>query len=183
MTQFEQNILIGCKNGDDNCWRQLFSNYYPLAKWVVTHTIYHIDDLTVNCLAQDAMIVLVENIRKITDEQYLKRFIKRVTRNKCIDFIRKHREVFEEVPEDIPDILDDDLDDTVVDALHEAVNELKEPCNTIIRERFLDGLSYKEIASSLDIDVGQLGVRISRCLGFLRKALENMGIFSWEKVL
>ena len=102
MEGFEQSILDGCKRGDDECWRKVFVNYYPLAKWVVSQTLYQIDDFTVKSIAQDAMAALVDNIAKINDEQYLKRFIKRVARNKCIDYIRRHKEEFEEVPEDIP---------------------------------------------------------------------------------
>lgn len=182
MIEFEQRILIGCKHGNEECWRKLFNSYYPLAKWVVTHTLYQIDDFTVNSLAQETMVVLVENIKKIDDEHYLKRFIKRVTRNKCIDYIRKNKEQFDEVLEDIQDYKDYMIDNQVVEALHLAVENLQEPCNTIVRTRFLDGISYKELAVKINVDIGQIGVRISRCLKILRTYLEKMNIF-WDDVI
>ena len=182
MTELGQHVLLGCQKGDEECWRSLFANTYPLAKWVISHTLYQIDDYTVQSLAQDAMMALVDSIAKINDEQYLKRFVKRVARNKCIDYIRKHKEQFEEVPENIPDEEVSEIDDKVIEALHKAIEELKEPCNTLVRNRFLEGLSYKELAAIIGVEVTQIGVRISRCLGFLRTTLERMDV-SWEDVL
>lgn len=176
MTEIDSNTLHDCKEGREDSWRKLFSCSYPLAKWVVVHTLYGVDDYTVNSLAQETMVALVENISRIADEQHLRRFVKRVTRNKCIDYIRRHREQFGDVPETMPDVVEPSVDDTTIDALHQAVANLGEPCHTIVRSRFLDGLSYKELAVKVNVEVGQVGVRISRCLASLRKALEQMDI-------
>ena len=48
-------------------------------------------------ISQDAMIALAANINEINDEAHLKRFVKRVTHNKCIDYIRKNKELFHAV--------------------------------------------------------------------------------------
>ena len=60
----------------------------------------------------------------------------------------------------------------VVETLHEAVTELKEPCHTIIRGRFLSNLSYKEIVGKTGIDIKQIGIRINRCLATLKNIME-----------
>ena len=176
MAELKQTILSACKQGDEYAWRTLFSAYYPLSKWCVVHTLYNIDDYTVSSIAQDAMVVLCQNIQKIDDEAYLKRFVLRVTKNKCIDYIRKNQTLFEEVPEDIPESTDTQISDDVIDALHQAVNELQEPCFSIVRSRFLDGLSYRELAQKIQVDVSQIGVRISRCLNFLKGVLARKNI-------
>lgn len=176
-----EKLLVGCQRGDDACWRKLFALTYPLSKWCVTHTLFCISHCVVEEIAQDTMLALAQNLVKITDETHLKRFVKRVTRNKCIDYIRRNREQFADVPDDIPAEEDLFLENRVVEALHEAVRELKEPCQTIIRTRFLQNLSYKEIAKKVGIEVGQIGVRINRCLSFLKNLLAYKNI-SWEDI-
>lgn len=183
MTELDPRILVGCKNGDDKSWRTVFYGYYPLVKWVIVHTIYQVDDFTVNAIAQDTMVALAQIIDRIKDEHYLKCFLKRVARNKCIDYIRKHREVFEELSDDIPQSTDtSQCSDEVIDALHQAMAGLKEPCNTLVRKRYLEGASYKELAVDINVGIEQIGIRISRCLSFLRCTLKKMDI-SWEEVL
>ena len=182
MAELEQRTLLACKLGDESAWREVFANYYPLAKWVVVHILYQVDDFTIRTIAQDAMVSLVENIGKINDVQHLKRFVTRVTRNRCIDYIRQNKNAFEELPENIPYLDEASLDEETLEALHNAVNELKEPCNSMIRRRFLDGLSYKEIAASINVGIEQIGIRISRCLGYIRTSLEKTGI-PWRDIL
>ena len=175
-------MLAGCRKGDENSWRQLFEIYYPLAKWVVAHTIYQLDPQEVNSLAQDGMIAVVRNIDKIEDEEHLKRFLKRATRNKCIDFIRRNKQQFEELDVAAMVAYESNSNETVIAALEEAVNDLKEPCNSIVKARFLEGLSYKEIAAKISLKAEQVGTRLQRCLRFLRTFLETHSVF-WEDVL
>lgn len=159
----------------------LFSGTYPLSKWVVSHTLFNISQQIIDELAQETMIALASNIKRINDETHLKRYVKRVARNKCIDYIRRNREQFEDVPENIPQEDDFFLENHVVEALHEAVLELKEPCQTIIRARYLQNWSYKDIAKRVGIEIGQIGVRLNRCLAFLKDFLIYKHI-SWEDI-
>ena len=174
--------LIGrCKLGDDAGWRELFAKIYPLSRWAVKHTIFNCSQALVDELAQDTMLALAKNIDKIEDGAHLKNFVVRATRNKCINYMKKQREVFVEVPETIPDDKDtlteiNDKEKDVIGILRESVNELKEPCRTIVRSRFLDDSSYKEIAEKSSIDIKQLGIRLKRCVGFLKRILEDKNI-------
>ena len=178
----DQELLKKCQHGDDSSWRVLFAMTYPLSRWVVSHTLFNIAPNVIDEIAQDAMVALAENIEKISDETHVKRFVKIVTRNKCIDYIRHNREQFEDVPENIPEEEDFFLENHVVEALHEAVQELKEPCQTIIRTRYLQNWSYKDIAKKVGIEIGQIGVRLNRCLSFLKDLLIYKHI-SWEDFL
>lgn len=182
MYEITPELIRRCQLGEEASWRELFSKTYPLSRWVVVHTLFNLAPHVVDELSQETMVALASSIGKIEDETHLKRFIKRVARNKCINFIRSNREQFEEVPEDIP-IEDDPLNDNhVVEILHEAVTELKEPCRTIIRSRYLANLSYKDIAGQTGIDIKQLGVRLGRCLAFLKDLLIYKHV-SWEDIL
>ena len=150
---------------------------YPLSKWVVSHTLFDISQQTIDEIAQETMISLASGIDRITDEVHLKRFVRRTARNKCIDYIRRNRQQFTDLPEDLSMEESDPLpEDPIVDALHEAVGELKEPCRTIIRTRYLLNLSYRDIAARSGIGINQIGVRLKRCLAFLKDLLKYKNI-------
>ena len=174
--------LIGrCRLGDDDAWREMFSKTCPLAKWAVKHKIFNCSPDLVDELAQETMVALSKYIGKIKDEAHLRNFVVRAACNKCINYMVKHREAFVEVPETIPDEKDalteiNERERDVIGITRETVAELKEPCRTIIRSRFLEERSYKEIAEKHCIDIKQLGVRLKRCVGFLRRMLEDKNI-------
>ena len=176
------DLLVKCQQGDEQSWRSLFTEIYPLSKWVVRHTVFNVPQQNVEEIAQETMIALAADIEKINDELHLKRYVKRVTRNKCIDYIRRNREIFEEVPEDLPAEEDPFVENKIISALHDAVGELKEPCHTIARHRNLLNWSYSEIAEKIKIDIGQIGVRLNRCLAFLKNLLRQRNI-SEEDIL
>lgn len=182
MSRVNQQTILGCQFGRDSCWEKVFYAYFPLVKWVVVHTLYNLDEYTVNSLAQDTMVALVEHISQINDEQHLKRFLTQVARNKCIDYIRKNKVQFEPIPEDFPDEQEVHVDDDTIEAMRQAVAKLQEPCNSLVRRRYLDGVSYKELAEDIHVGIEQIGIRISRCLSTLRNMLRKQGI-SWEGVL
>ena len=175
-------LIEGCKKGYEDSWRQLFEAYYPLAKWIVVHTIYQLDPQEVNALAQEGMIAVVENTNRIKDEQHLKRYLKMVTRNKCIDFIRKNKHSFDELDVELMSVHENNFNETVIIALEDAMENLQEPCNSMVKGRFLDGMSYNDIAIKVNIKKEQIGTRLGRCLRFLRTYLESKGV-SWEDVL
>ena len=182
MFDVTSELIKRCQLGEEEGWRELFSKTYPLSRWVVVHTLFNLAPHIVDEISQETMVALASSIGKIEDDIHLKRFVKRVARNKCINFIRSNREQFEEVPENIP-VEDDPLkDNQAIEILHEAVAELKEPCQTIIRSRYLSNLSYKDIAGQTGIDIKQLGVRLGRCLAFLKNLLVYKHV-SWEDIL
>lgn len=181
MSEVSLELIERCRLGDETGWRELFSKTYPLSRWAVRHTLFDCPTDVVDELAQEVMVVLAKSIGRIEDAAHLRNFIVRVTRNKCINYITKKRELFVEVPESIPDDRDplagiDGKGKDVIGILREAVTELKEPCRTIVRSRFLEERSYKEIAEKHSIDIKQLGVRLKRCVGFLRRMLEDKDI-------
>ena len=181
MSEVSQELIGRCRLGDEAGWEELFAMTYPLSRWAVRHTIFNCSADMVEELAQETMVSLAKSIGKIEDPAHLRNFVVRVTRNRCLNYMKKKRELFVEVPETIPDDKDllDDINDKARDAigvLREAVTVLKEPCRAIVRDRFLEGCSHKAIADRNRIDIKQIGVRLKRCLGLLKRMLEDKNI-------
>ena len=174
MTELSYELIMRCRRDDDAGWRELYAGIYPLSRWVVSHTLLDAPPDVIDDISMETMEALVQNIRKIEDEIHLKRFVRRVTLNKCIDFIRKHPEIFVDITDrNLPEEADPWVENSVVEALRQAVTELREPCRSIVRSRFLLNMSHKEIAAKTGIDIKQIGVRLGRCLALLRNILDE----------
>ncbi len=65
----------------------------------------------------------------------------------------------------------DRLDDAL--SVHQAMAELPENCREILDRFFAQDQSYAEIAQALDIPMGTIASRISRCLTKLRAAFSG----------
>ena len=176
----DNQLLESCRNGDEKSWRQLFSSLYPFAKWVARRWLRTEDEGVVEEIAQETMSAIVLKVAHVNDVEYLGRIVRRIARNKCVDYLRRNEVKFEELSEEsevlmaapIPESIEDD----VIVALRSAFMKLAETCKSILRSRFFAEKSYKEISAELGVDVNQVGVRISRCLVRLRVLLSAEGI-------
>ena len=175
-TKLDMSLLVACKKGDEESWRQLFRSLYPIARWVSKHILRDSPEQVWEEVAQETMIVLAREIRTISDMEHAGRFVRIIARNKSIDFIRKSRVKLEEIPDDYPAHVHEELEDSVIMRLRCAVQEIGEPCRTIIRRRFYDDLSHKDIAMRLGVAVNQVGVRIQRCLKTLKMLLSSSNV-------
>lgn len=184
MSELSYELIMRCRRGDDAGWRELFAGICPLSRWVVSHTLFNSPPDVIDDISMETMEALVQNIRKIEDVIHLKRFVRRVTLNKCIDFIRKNPKIFVDIADkDLPEEADPWVENSVVEALRRAVAELREPCRSIVRSRFLLNMSHKEIAEKTGIDIKQIGVRLGRCLALLGNILDDRHHISRGDVL
>lgn len=93
------------------------------------------------------------------------------------DLMRKRYDLLEREPPTRPDeILENRQKE---EALERAIEGLEEPQREIVRLK-LDGLTYREIATHLDMPLGTVKSHRSRALVALREALAREGIvFRW----
>lgn len=173
-----------CLKGDDSAWRELYQNVFSRAKAIAQATPFRFDTSTAEDIAQD---VVVELTRKLVDVENISGFVGRVAHNKCVDYIRKKKETpfsslvrensdSTECAIDVagPDFLPETLDDNrALLVVRRKLMELGEPCRELIQGRFFDDLSYEEVANRVSLPASQVGVYLARCLGRLRKHLEN----------
>ncbi len=114
----------------------------------------------------------------------------RLTDNACIDLIRKEKKRRGDVPlEELPPdgALTIDAAPTPHEALerqelHQAVEKglsaLSEEHRRVLVLREINGLSYQQIAETLDLDLGTVKSRIARARMALSKFLKRAGNFS-----
>lgn len=152
MNDEQQKLLLSLKSGSEEKWNLLFAKYYPIAGRLVRANLPSLDKQTIDLIAQDVMLALHKKIQDINDMEHLRFFISVVAHNKCVDYIRRNRLVTSPITNELPFIEDKViLTDEKIKALNTALANLKEQASTLIRLRYLECLSYREIAAKTGI--------------------------------
>ena len=174
-----QEWLMACKAGNEEKWNLLFSKYYPIARKLVKNKLRTVDSQTVDLIAQDVMLALYGKIQDINDARHLGFFVRAVVHNKCVDFIRRNKLVALPVTEDMPFVEEEEfLTQRMREAIFTALANLNEPIANILRLRFFESMSYREIAARTGIVETQVGMKLSRALHGMKEELAKLGITS-----
>ncbi len=131
-------------------------------------------------VVQDAMIKAWRSLAGFRGESSKRTWILRITHNAAIDALRRRREQ-STAPEDLPDdgsgagedpaARAADRDDLA--ALGRALADLDELSRSIVVLREVEGLSYAEIAETLELSIATVKTRLLRARRTLECAVRN----------
>lgn len=138
-------------------------------------------------LTQEVFIKVYKNIEKIKEGNGLKPWIRRITVNTCINYKRDKKETFSLECGDDGYSIKDTLKDTVstentvltkltIERLKTHINELQPEIKMAILLRHIKGLSYKEIASTMQSPEGTIKTYLYKGRQILLKKLRSEGI-------
>ena len=128
-------------------------------------------------LAQDVFLTLHQNLARIESARHLLFWLRRVTSNRCIDWVRspRHRR---EVPMDHlhEPASTPRLRDPMLDALlRRLVAELPPHPRIVVTLRFQEDLELSDIAAIVDMPVNTVKSHLRRSLETLRRKLADQG--------
>ncbi|NLT98006.1 MAG: sigma-70 family RNA polymerase sigma factor [Christensenellaceae bacterium] len=133
-------------------------------------------------MAQEALIKVYRGIRSFKGQSAFSSWVYRLTVNTCLDGLRKRRKVplsldhvlengasFEAGAGDSPEQCALSLESA--EDIQRAINSLSDDHRQVVILRDIIGLTYEEIAYSLDISVGTVKSRLNRGRQRLREML------------
>jgi len=140
------------------------------------------DGVTAQDVTQDVLITLWEH-REDLDPDRLLPWLLRVTRNACIDHLRRRQTRHDTLTVDTDGLRDAASSRPGPDAateaadfearVHDALEEVDEPYRSVVELRELQDLKYKEIADALDMPLNTVKVYIHRGRKKLRRHLSD----------
>ncbi|MBO4897331.1 MAG: sigma-70 family RNA polymerase sigma factor [Clostridia bacterium] len=128
---------------------------------------------------QEVFIKIFRSIHSFKGDSALSTWIFRITKNVCIDTLRKNKAVFEdEIPETLADTSLPTPEEALMlsqkrDLVKNCIKELPLNYKTVLLLREYEGMSYSEIAETLEISEGTVKSRISRAREYLFKLLKT----------
>lgn len=177
------------KTGDERVWTAFFSHFDKLIRSIVAWPRWHFDPHVGEDVTQLIKVSIVQSISRLQSQQALEAFVKKISFNRCVDMLRKQlREQGRLVPmvrtdedgawEDVDFAADEGFDpaeallrEERAAILRSAVSQLDAACRENVRQFYVEGLSYKEMAAHHGVSINTVGSRLSRCLDKLRGTL------------
>jgi RNA polymerase sigma factor (sigma-70 family) len=171
--------------GDAQAWDRLVDRYAGLV-WSVCRA-HRLSTEDAADISQLTWLRLLENLDRIRDPQRLAGWLATTCRRECLAFLRRSRSAMPVEEEQMGRLLGgaDAADRSTLAAdqratLWQAFLRLSEWCQRVLYALVVDAEdgppSYRLVAAKLQVPVGSLGPTRARCLGHLRKLLDNDGI-------
>lgn len=153
----------------EQVFRRYYSKMYNLARCILAD-----DDESKDVVSDVFTQVLADDVHLLpeTEEGYLLRSV----RNRCLNLIA-HKGVKERVAKDLLTDADDVLEDSSDERLEKVsllIDELEPPLRKqIVRLRFLQEMTYKEVAEATGVSKVTVYTHLSQALDWIRKRLSD----------
>ena len=184
----DQRLVTDCLGGSETAWKEFYAQFAGLVKAVARkYSPYSAQD--VEDYSQAAFLTLTTALADYDPWQSLPRFVGVVTERVIIDEYRKTKaakrdaaveslsyddsgeERFGSSHEEV-ELQDDQLDRAQrASQLREALQALDSKCRRLLALRYLDELSFKEVAEATAGTENTVTVQTRRCLEALRSRL------------
>ena len=186
----EKEIIQKVIDGDTNAFEDLVlanqKNVYNLALKMTRNEDDALD------ISQEAFVKAYQQLKNFRGDSRFSVWLYRLTYNLCIDFLRKkpkstiisltyEDDSGESTPLEIPDLRDLPEDNAIRSEtrkmISEGINELADDHREVLVMREITGMSYTEIAETLNVSEGTVKSRLARARMTLANILMKKGTF------
>lgn len=171
----DEELVRACRSGDERAWAVLverFSRYV----YAIAVRVYRLPEHDAEEVFQEVFARAYEHLHRLRSDQAIRPWIGQLTRRLAVDRLRiTSRERSGDAALELtggsePD--DFELIELALD-VRSAMATLPDHCQEILDRFFARGQSYHEISAALEIPMGTIASRISRCLAKLREELSD----------
>lgn len=172
---------------DERVEKEIFEKYYERVYYSAYFMIK--DRELAQDIVQETFIKAFKHLHTVEDEQKLGAWLSTIASRTAIDYIRKEKKWNEIVTDDVymdeKSLQVSEIASTVENELiqkqtseqiTELINRLKPEYKQVIILRYLYELTYEEMATHLDMNVGTIKTRTHRARKQLKNILEKGGM-------
>jgi len=169
----EEVLLLRCQVGDKNALTELIERYRRPLQYFISRLLD--DSELTQDIFQDTWLTVIRRLHGLREPDAFSTWLYRIARNKVYHHLRK-KKVWSELSEDIaaPNENEDDivsLED--VAKVHKCLKELRPEHKEVLMLRFLEQMTYQQIAEVLDCNLGTVKSRVYYAKLALKKELEK----------
>jgi len=176
----ERTTVIAAQEGDRDAFRLLYERYRDRVYNFIFYSIG--DQLRAEDVLQIVFVKIFRGLPGFRFESSLATWIYRIALNECLNQQRKRG--IQQVPfeallgsDEEPSAAATDLQHAESERreiVHRALMELSPKLRSVVALRYLEELSYEEIASVLDCSAGTVASRLNRALSQLEQQLRPL---------
>jgi RNA polymerase sigma-70 factor (ECF subfamily) len=170
---FEQILILRCQLRDRDALAELIGRYDQPLRYFINRLMQ--DHAKAEELFQETWLAVIRKIHTLKRPEAFTTWLYRIARNKVYQELRDRKQ-FTELHEELaaPDVTDDELslsDD--VAKLHKCLERLTPEHKEVLMLRFLEQMSYEQMAEVLDCNLGTVRSRIHFAKLALKKEMEK----------
>ena len=141
------------------------------------------DGATAKDVVQDVSVKLWQQRQKLPEIENLEAWCIRLTKNRCLDVLRSkgygHNGLDHQPERADPALMPDDKLEQrdLRHKIDQLLRQLPQNQGMAMHLRDIEGLSYQEIADTLDISLAQVKINIHRARKFVRRELEKINAY------
>jgi len=177
----ERATIIAVQQGDRDAFKALYERYRDRVYNIIFYSIG--DELRAEDVLQIVFVKIFQGLPKFRFESSLATWIYRITLNECLN--QQRGRGARHVPFEALLGSDEELDTGAAadlrhaegerrEIVHRAVMDLSPKLRAVVALKYLEGLSYEEIASVLECSPGTVASRLNRALSELEARLRPL---------
>jgi RNA polymerase sigma factor (sigma-70 family) len=172
----DAELVRACRGGDQSAWALLVERFARYVYAIATQA-YRLSEHDAEDVFQEVFARTYEHLHTLRADEAIRAWIGQLTRRLAIDRLRAARR--EQLGDAALDLVEDRAGEELERielalGLRAALQTLPEHCQEILDRFFAREQSYHEISEALDIPMGTIASRISRCLTKLREQLGDV---------
>lgn len=177
--QTEAEIIGACKKGDRDAFHDLFEAHKDRVYTIAFH--YSCDEAMARDVTQQVFLKLFMSINQFHEDSQFTTWLYRIVANACTDEHRKRRRFVPFSPEiEVKTMVEKGSQEEayhrreVAASVRGAIAELTPKLRLPILLKYVEGLSYDEIAESLGLSIGTVSSRLNRGHKMLARKLGHL---------
>jgi RNA polymerase sigma-70 factor (family 1) len=180
------NLVALFNRGNEKAFYTLYKQLYPSIFTMANKMVANTQEAQDICT--ESFVKLFQTEEKFESIQNLKAFLFRITRNACLDALKKeerhslrHKELLY-LMENKENIFRQEVEAELMELLYASIENLPKKCRNVFKLTLI-GLTYEEIAAHLNISESTVRNQKARGLKLLRMALLRESEFSKNAVI
>jgi len=177
--QTEAEMIEACKQGDRDAFRDLFEAHKDRVYTIAFH--YCGNEAMARDVSQQVFLKLFTTITQFREDSHFTTWLYRIVANACTDEHRKRRRFVPFSPEiEVRHMTEHGSQESrfhrkeVAESVRGAISELTPKLRLPILLKYVEGLSYDEIAQALDLSIGTVSSRLNRGHKMLAQKLSHL---------
>ena len=170
-----QRLIDLCLTGDSLAKRDIYIKYVKAMYHIAIRMVE--EENVAKDMTQDAFVKVFEKLNRFKGESTLGAWIKKITINTCLDYLRRkgHLKMYA-LEEHSAQVIDDTeaifVDEVELPAIHDAIKSLPTRCRAVLTLYLLEGYQHSEIAEILEISIANSKTQYRRGRLLLRDKLK-----------
>ena len=172
---YEQVLVLRCQTGDETAFADLVGRYGPRLRYYLQRTFGRTDGA--EDAWQDVWFTAFRKVRGLADPGAFTPWLYQIARRRAYDLLRQRRpscrpmEEAEQVPDPSAEAPDFSAEEGQL--IHAALDELTLEHREILVLRFLEDMTYEDIAAVTGCQLGTVKSRLHYAKRALRRVLER----------